>query len=261
MNLETHRFRLGDFDCLIINDGKFVMDAFPPEIVLAGASAEEIMLALQQHGSDPEQWRVGFNFSCLVINTGDHHVLVDTGCGATDFISDVGLLPDGMVAEGLSSADIDTVILTHGHWDHVAGLVDTNGRLAFPNAEFVMWREEWEFWNTKTNAALLHENYKDQDKVPFAIVPLIRDRVRLIESESEILPGIQAVAAPGHSVAHMALAITSGDEQLLHIADAVHHPLHFEHPDWHHEVDFDPFRAQQVSASFLPALQPIMPSF
>jgi glyoxylase-like metal-dependent hydrolase (beta-lactamase superfamily II) len=212
MKIETHRFRLSEFDCLIVNDGKFVMDAFPPEIVLAGASEEEIRQALQQHDSDPAQWRVGFNFSCLVINTGDRLVLVDTGCGATDFMPDVGHLPEGLAAEGLAPADIDTVILTHGHWDHVAGLVDLNGKLVFPDAEFVMWREEWEFWNDKANAALLYQNYNDQDKVPFATVPLIKDRVRLIEAESEILPGIEAVAAPGHSVAHIALAITSGDE-------------------------------------------------
>ena len=68
----------------------------------------------------------------------------------------------------------------------------------------------------------------------------IKEYIHLIDSESEILPGVRAIAAPGHTVGHMALAVTSANEQLLHIADAVHHHIHFEYPDWHHEVDIKP---------------------
>jgi glyoxylase-like metal-dependent hydrolase (beta-lactamase superfamily II) len=130
---------------------------------------------------------------------------------------------------GIELEDIDRVILTHGHWDHIGGNVDKDGKPAFPKARFSMWKSEWEWWTAEdnlakcdaTNASYAREN-----------LPPIRERLDPIETESEIVPGICAIRAPGHTLGQIGLLITSEGEGLLHLADVAHHPIEFEHPNW-----------------------------
>jgi len=120
----------------------------------------------------------------------------------------------------------------------------SEGRPAFPNARFVMWKDEWDFW-TSDLAELKGEEHVKQLLVSYARrnLPPIQDQLYLIDHETEIVPGIQAIAAPGHTPGHMAVAITSGSEHLLCISDVALHPIHVEQPDWYALVDSNP---QQV---------------
>ncbi len=250
MKTDTYQFKLGDFQCLAVSDGTmtYAPPMFPPPAIFlfANAPREQLDQALREHGLQQEQWSEWISpYICLVINTGDHKVLVDTG--ANGLTPNTGNLLYNLKAEGVPPEDIDTVILTHGHPDHIGGNTDSEGKPAFCTARYVMWRDEWDFWMSEQAEIKLDEHSREiLMKYARRNLPPIQGQLDLVDQEAEIIPGIRAIAAPGHTPGHMALAVSSGDKQLLCISDAVLHPIHLEQPEWHATVDLIP---EQVVAT------------
>ncbi|MCJ7574273.1 MBL fold metallo-hydrolase, partial [Candidatus Bathyarchaeota archaeon] len=236
MSSESYRFKVGTFECMAVSDGTmtYTPPMFqPPAILLfVNAPKERLVQKLREHNIQPEKWVEWISpYICLLINTGRHRVLVDTGAGS--LAPTTGKLIPNLRAEGITPEDIDRVILTHGHPDHIGGNLNSEGKPAFPKARFVMWKDEWDFWTSEQAEQRLDEHVRAR-QIAFARknLPPIQDRLDLVDHETEIVPGIRAVAAPGHTLGHMALAISSGGEQLLCISDAWLHPIHLESPDW-----------------------------
>jgi glyoxylase-like metal-dependent hydrolase (beta-lactamase superfamily II) len=250
VNTEAYRFMVGNFHCIAISDGTMIYapPMFPPPatFLFANAPREQLEQALHEYNLTPEQWTEWVSpYICLVVNTGEHRVLVDTG--ANGLTPNTGKLLLNLKAEGITPEDIDTVILTHGHPDHIGGNTDGKGKPAFPNATYVMWQDEWEFWTSGQAETKLDERVRER-QLGFARknLPPIQGQLGLVDHETEIVPGIQAVAAPGHTPGQMALAISSRGKQLLCVADVVLHPIHLEQPEWCAGTDFSP---QQVLAT------------
>jgi glyoxylase-like metal-dependent hydrolase (beta-lactamase superfamily II) len=166
-----------------------------------------------------------------MIDTGKHRILVDTGAGG--LAPTTGKLLTNLRAEQISPVDIDTVIITHGHPDHLGGNIDKYGKPAFPHARYVIWRDEWDFWTSRRAEQKLEEHSREIliTTARRNLLP-IQGQLDFVDREAEIVPGISAVTAPGHTPGLMALVISSKNEQLLCISDAVLHPIHLEQPEW-----------------------------
>lgn len=230
-----YRTSLGDFEITVIRDA---VSALPLERLVANAEAEEVNELLTANGfAAGEQPN---NFKQMLVNTGDNLVLFDTGLG-----SDASQLIPTMELLGVSPADINIVAISHFHPDHIGG-VAPGGEIAFPNATYVMAQAEWDVLNS------------DPESDFFAgalatLQPLVDAGVlEYFNTGDELVPGIESVAAMGHTPGHHGFLITSGDAGLLNTVDAIIHPvISTQRTDWHFSFDAIPDMAVETRRTLL----------
>jgi glyoxylase-like metal-dependent hydrolase (beta-lactamase superfamily II) len=227
---KTYRFKIGKFDCISISDGYQPIDAELLKQFFVGASPHELHLALQKHHIRADYLELQFN--CLLIDTGTDKILIDNG-GGPDLYPHLGNLIAGLKSEAVDPENINVVILTHGHPDHVGGCIDEDGNLVFPNARYVMSRGEWTYWAKDADETVLGIEQITEFKYGRNNLLAITDQVDLIEPDTEIVPGIHALATPGHTRHHMSVQATSGGAHLICVADTMDLPIHVEHTNWH----------------------------
>jgi glyoxylase-like metal-dependent hydrolase (beta-lactamase superfamily II) len=233
---DSYRFTIGAFECLAIHD---FQSSYPAATFFTNVPAETLNPVLQEHGLGQQ---LPSPYPCLFVDTGSAKVLVDTGMGSgvhPERGPYAGKLFEVLDDQGIAPEEVDTVILTHGHVDHIGGCTDESGRPAFAHADYVMWRDEWEFWTGAPDlSSLTMPDALKRGLIDGAQeqLPPLESQLRLIDEEGPILPGIEAVEAKGHTPGHFAVSISSSREQLLYISDTVLHPLHLEYPNWHTTV-------------------------
>lgn len=230
---ERYHFRVGEFICTAIRDA--VM-AYPVDEVFPDIPAEQLAHALADHQSPSKD--IVFDFNCLLIDTGELRIVVDVGWGHIRPTRE-GRLTQHLRAEGITPKDVDIVVLTHGDEDHIGGIADARGEPAFPNARCIMWETGWD--------ALLNI---DWTRVPEEVaafksrlVAVLESQIEPVEANTEFSPGFRLIPATGHKPGHAAVGVSSAGEHLLHVGDAIGHPIMVTHPEWSWCFDLNPERA------------------
>lgn len=231
MSGELYRFNVGALECIVINEGQGT--GGKANLYFANAPQDEVAEALRQHNLDGENLPGYLNV--LYVKLGDEHILFDTGLGPMPD-SNMGKLLANLRAASIAPEAITTIVITHGHGDHIGGLADTEGKLLFPNARYLIWKAEWEYWTNEETLAKMDVARANSIRTKLGA---IKDHVTMIDTEGEIFPGIRAIHAPGHTPGHTVFLLESGGQRLLHIVDAAHQIIQCEHPDWSPAFDWN----------------------
>lgn len=169
-----------------------------------------------------------FFFTPTVVNTGSETVLFDTGLSATGTLA-------ALNAAGVQAEDVDIVVLTHMHGDHIGGLTDDGGNPTYPNARYVTGQIEYDHW-----AAAENERFDGKVK-PFA------EKMSFLGDGDSVVSGITAVSSFGHTPGHMSYVVESGGESVLLMADTANHYVwSLAYPEW--EVKFDMDKAAAAAS-------------
>lgn len=221
MTATSFRLNIGAFQCTVVSDGIISVPVPPPP-----------------SGNPQERTREIMDVTCLVIKNGQSTILVDTGCGNV-FQATAGKLLENLRHLGISPADIDTIIYTHGHLDHVGGTLYSQSKLTFPKARQIVLRREWDFWASSTETTRNFGMYK------WAVENLLplRDQFDLAEDNAEVRPGIRLVPAVGHTLGSAMIEISSGKDKLVCVGDLIHSQVEFARPEHYAFLDAAPEEA------------------
>jgi glyoxylase-like metal-dependent hydrolase (beta-lactamase superfamily II) len=240
----VYRFKFGGLEISNILDSKVIRDGLYPGFARNAPADAAQNLA---HANHIEANRFEHPFIPTVVNTGKQLVLFDTGNGALcrEHEQLRGRVPDGLLVSRLAQAgyraeDIDVVVITHGHPDHIGGLVE-GGKPTFPNARYVFGAAEFDFWRRGED---VREARKFNRELFMKICGPLADRATFLKPGDEVAPGIHAVDAAGHSIGAMAYHIESEGKRLLVWADTcIHYVMSIQRPEWHIDVDDDKDKA------------------
>lgn len=231
---QTYRFKLGDFEVTMIADSEAFVDG-PWPLIGGNAEQAEVDAVMQANLLPTHKYRPGF--TPMIVNTGKEVVLFDTGNGERGFVPrpEGGWLAKQLAPAGFTPEQIDVVVLSHGHPDHIGGVME-NGAPLFPKARYVTGAVDYDFWSSDrptgdlADFASLYRDY---------VVPLA-DRTTFINPGDTVLPGITAMEAYGHTPGHLGFDIESAGKRLVFWGDCAHHQVaSLARPDWHCVFDVD----------------------
>lgn len=229
---EHYRFKLGQFEVTTISDGSVQFDG-PHPIFGQNVGAEDVAALAEANFLPSDRMEIGF--TPVIVNTGAALVMFDAGNGARRR-PNAGNLAAALGRVGYQPDQVDVVVLTHFHPDHIGGLME-EGQPLFPNARYVTAQPEYDFWShpdrmsgpTEGVATLTASN----------VTPLA-DKMSFIGDEGEVVAGIRGVTAFGHTPGHMAFHIESEGRRILLGGDFCnHYVVSMQRPDWHVRFDMD----------------------
>jgi glyoxylase-like metal-dependent hydrolase (beta-lactamase superfamily II) len=244
-----YRFTVGDAEVTVVSDG--ALDLGNPKGTFTGVSDNEMSKMLTDNFLNPAD--VVLQQNSPIVNTGDKLILFDTGMGTSKMFGDAtGRQQKSMKEAGIKAEDIDAVVFSHGHIDHIGGVVDNDNKVLFPNAQFYIAESDFNYWTDYDKAGPKLKDFVDHAKKNLNPV---HDRLVFYKDDQEFLPGVHALAAPGHTVGHTIFVISSGGKQFCYTADLTHHPiLLMEKPLMEFSFDTDPKQAAQSRVKMLDML-------
>lgn len=230
-----YRLALGEFEVTALFDGTVELD----RKLLHNVSEQDLQRLLERHFLRGPGLQTAVN--AYLVNTGRNLLLIDAGAAGL-FGPTLGNILANMKAAGYEPDEVDTVLLTHLHADHIGGLVDAGGKPVFPKARIMMPRAEHDFWLSAKQAAQAPSAMQgffrmaQEIAAPYQAV----GRWQPFTGGSQILPGIRALAANGHTPGHTAYLIESAGQKLTIWGDLVHaHAVQLAHPEVSIEFDVD----------------------
>jgi glyoxylase-like metal-dependent hydrolase (beta-lactamase superfamily II) len=232
---KSWRYKLGAFEVTTIADCESFIDG-PYPLIGQNATEDEVRALMRANFLPETRYQPGF--SPTVVNTGKELVLFDTGNGAQGFIPrpQGGWLAAQLGPAGFKAEDIDVVVLSHGHPDHIAGLMEGDKPLC-PNARYVICATEYDYWAPQGK----HTGDLEKMAAVFRANALpVAEKFTMLKPGDDVVSGIRSLAAPGHTPGHLAFVIESEGKQMLFWGDCAHHHVaSLARPDWHCVFDID----------------------
>lgn len=234
-----YRLMLGNFEVTALYDGAIDLD----EKLLKNIQQRDIQRLLAREFLKGPKVQTAVN--AYLINTGSKLILVDAGA-AKLFGPGLGNIVDNLKAAGYAPEQVDVVLVTHLHGDHVNGLVTPEGQRVFNNAEVWSAKADNDFWLSEEIAAKAPKDFQPFFKMSRdAAAPyLAAGKWKSFDSDRELLPGVTSVDTHGHTPGHASYLVQSGDQRLMILGDLVHnHAVQFARPEVAFEFDNDPKQA------------------
>jgi glyoxylase-like metal-dependent hydrolase (beta-lactamase superfamily II) len=234
--------QIGDMTVTAISDG--YLSASPSllsHIDLIEASRMLDEAGVKEHSA--------VHINCYLVRSGNSTVLIDSGAGGINNWG--GHLLHNLRLAGIDPSEIDTVLLTHAHPDHIGGLIDASGVIAFSNAELVVQQKELRFWQDDANLHRASERARGNFTIARRAFERYRSQLRTFD-QGDILPGISAVPLAGHTEGHTGFLLGSGHQQLMVWGDIVHFPhIQIARPDVTIAFDQEPAVAATTRSTIL----------
>ncbi len=211
-----YRMPLGDFEVTALSDGTV---ALPWDKLLKAPAARTQAALAKQYLKSPVETSV----NGYLINTGSKLVLIDAGAAGL-FGPTLGRLVKNLEASGYKPEQVDEIYITHLHADHVAGITTADGKMVLPNATVRLDAKEGGYWLEQANAAKAPKEMQDAFKGAMVSMKPYVDagRVKTFEGDTELVPGIRAVAARGHTPGHTIYAVESQGAKMVVWGDLMH---------------------------------------
>jgi glyoxylase-like metal-dependent hydrolase (beta-lactamase superfamily II) len=227
-----YRFKLGDFEVTTLLDGAVQVDG-PHPIFGENVEAAEVRALTEKNFLPSDRMVIGF--APVIVNTGEQVIIFDSGNGAGRR-PDAGRLAEMLASAGFAAGEIDIVVLSHFHPDHIGGLME-GGAPLFPNASYVANEAEYDFWSAEDKLSGPTEGVA---KLTQANVVPLAEKMAFLKDGGEVVSGITAIGAGGHTPGHTAFHLESAGKRLMITADtATHYVIALQRPDWHVRFDMD----------------------
>jgi glyoxylase-like metal-dependent hydrolase (beta-lactamase superfamily II) len=230
------KYKVGDIEVISLSDG--VWEKPHDESFIKGANVEQTKAALKAGGLSDAF--VPVTFTTLAVRTGGQLVLIDSGTGSGQTGGPkAGILLQSMAAAGLDPKDVKTILVSHFHGDHIFGLMakDTNAQ-TFPNAEIIVSKAELDWWTQPVDS--IPQPRQGLARRIQATFPTWKN-IKVVDGEADLVPGVRAIPAHGHTQGHTAHLISSGGQQMLATADATNvAALFVKNPEWQAAFDHVP---------------------
>lgn len=239
-----YRQQVGDLAVTALYDGYI---GISPEL-LHGLNQEEIQALIARVFAVQLKDGVQTAVNAYLISDGKQLILVDAGTGNV-FGPTLGKIVENIKAAGYKPEEVDTILLTHMHPDHMSGMVAADGKAAFPKAKVWASKADRDFWLNKEVANAAPEGEKPFFKMAQdAVAPYeAKKAMNYFDAGSEVLPGITALSSAGHTPGHISYLIESNGDKVLVWGDIVHsRAVQFRHPEV--SIDFDTDQAKAIAS-------------
>jgi glyoxylase-like metal-dependent hydrolase (beta-lactamase superfamily II) len=239
----VHRYKFGAFEMTAASDGQVTLDK-PWTVFGENQKPETVQALAKQYNLPTEKHTI--SFTPLIVNTGNELVLFDTGWGSNN--PGRGQMSANLAAAGYTLDQIDVVVLTHYHPDHMGGLMDGD-KPVFPNARYVFPEGEQNFWTAEAQNAGGTKDFYDLTRAK--VMPLAA-KATFVKDGGSVVSGITALSTPGHTPGHTSYRVESEGKQLIVTGDTCNHSiLSLERPKWHVLFDMDKDKATATRLKLL----------